>query len=153
MEFVRQRLNPRRDLECLPPQYAHTTTDFRRQMVLELFQFVGQQGEPLTSVVVKLSCDPHPFLLLCLNQLAVHTQQRGLREFAVRDIDPDSDVSSKRALRVESWHPDVQNPPILSVVSPQPILHSEALTLVKRLAVGLKAVLHVLAVNPLRPAV
>ncbi len=55
--------------------------------LLELRQPDGQQCKTLTYVVVKLSGDPPTFLLLRLDQLAAHTRERSVRQFAPSDVD------------------------------------------------------------------
>ena len=59
--------------------------------MLELCQFDGQQCETLTDIVVKFSGDPATFLLLCLNQLATYAGERGIRQFAGRDVEKRDD--------------------------------------------------------------
>src|SRR5580704_18878986 len=90
MQLVRQGLDISRYLRGLPPEFAHTVTNFNRQIgrvLLDLFQLDGQQCETLTDVVVQLSCDTGTFLLLCLNQPAAQACKGPLRQFSLGDVD------------------------------------------------------------------
>ena len=55
-----------------------------------------------------------------------------------RDVYARTDVASEITIRVESWHTVVENPAILSIFSPQPVMHLKRLSAVKCFAVGLQ---------------
>src|SRR5258708_33817572 len=64
-----------------------------------------------------------------------------------------ANVTGKGPIRIESRHPDVENPSIFTVVPSQTILHPEFLSAVKGLNGRIQESLQILWVNPLRPAV
>src|SRR5215469_2925686 len=76
-----------------------------------------------------------------------------LRTLAVANINTNPDITCKRPVLIRSWHADVKNPAILSVVVTQPILHFELLSPVKRLRIDVEAPLQVVRVNSFRPTV
>src|SRR5215469_6186638 len=76
-----------------------------------------------------------------------------LRILAIGNINTNPDVTCKRPILIKSWHADVKNPAILSVVMTQPILHFELLSPIKRLRIDVEAPLHVVRVNTFSPTV
>src|ERR1700752_3569805 len=68
-------------------------------------------------------------------------------------IDTGSDITDKGAILIKPWHSNVENPSILSVVPPKPVLHSELLTTIKSLRVRPHTSLQIVRVNALGPAV
>ena len=86
-------------------------------------------------------------ILLYLTQLLVASPLLG-------HVDTRTNVSSKRPIRIESWHSDVENPSKFAVVPPEAILHPECLSAIKGLNVRTQASLQILGIDPpLRPAV
>src|SRR5579863_10002454 len=70
---MRQGLHVIRDLSQLSSKFRHAGLDFRR-VLLQLFEFEHQHGEPLVDVVMKLSSNASAFLFLRLDQFPAHTQ-------------------------------------------------------------------------------
>src|SRR5215469_3829246 len=65
------------DLDRPLSQFLYSFHDFMRRIrsiLLELCEIDCQQSESLANVVMKFSCNPLAFLLLCLNQLSGHTR-------------------------------------------------------------------------------
>jgi hypothetical protein len=93
----------------------------------------------LIDVVVKFPADPSTFLLLCLKQLTTHACEGLVRQFALGYVDARADIPGKITVYVESRHTLVENPPVLPVMLPEPVLHLESLAAIECLLVGLQA--------------
>src|ERR1700692_3477296 len=75
------------------------------------------------------------------------------RSLLLINIHTRADITGKRAIRVNSWYTNVENPPKFSVISPEPILHPEGLAALKSLGIGFKAPLEIVRVDSFHPAV
>src|SRR4249920_3746391 len=100
-------------------------TDFLADMLCQLIQFYSDERETLIDIIVKLPADPGPFLFVRLNQPTSNVGHRFFCELSFCDVHARANIASKRTVRVESRHANVQNPTVLSVMSPQPILQLE----------------------------
>jgi hypothetical protein len=81
-------------------------------------------------------------ILLCLTQLLFGLPPLG-------HVNTRANVTSKRAIRIESRHPDVENPSKFAVVPSEVILHPECLSAIKGLNVRIQAFLQILRIDPL----
>src|SRR5580692_1385206 len=156
MQLVGQGLNAGGDGRGFCLQFADSTADFGWQIkgrLLELREFIGQHRETLPDVVVKLSGNPSPLLILRINQLAAHACEDFFRSFALGHVDADTDVTHEGMILVVPGDSNVDDPPVFSVVPTEAILHSELLTTIKGLNIGTHASLQVVRVNSLRPTV
>jgi hypothetical protein len=88
-----------------------------------------------------------------LNQPATNTRHRFLGELPFRDVDAGANVTGKRAVLIESGHPDVNHPAILFIVSAQPILHLKRSVLIECFRVGLQTHAQVVWMDPVCPPI
>jgi hypothetical protein len=88
----------------------------------------------------------HGEILLCLTQLLFGSS-------LLRHVNTRANITGKRPIRIESWHPDVENSSKFAVVPSEAILHRECLSAIKGMSVRVQASLQVLRMNPLRPAI
>src|SRR5262252_10535205 len=102
---------------------------------------------------MKFSCNPGTFFLMGFDQSAANRGQSFLGQLSIGDIQARSNIAGKTAARVESRHADIQDPAVLSIVTPESIFHRKRLPLIKRLRVGFQAALQILLVYSVRPAV
>src|SRR5437762_10782449 len=102
---------------------------------------------------MKFSCDTRAFLLLRINQPAAHTGKSFLGLLALCHVNARTYVTGKRAFGTKSRYPHIQDPSILSIVPPQPILHFERLTPLEGLVVIVQTQLQIIRVHTLRPSV
>src|SRR5436305_15253490 len=100
---------------------------------------------------MKLSGDPRALLFLGLDQSTADVRKRLLRQFAIGDVDARTDVSGKGIIRVKSRHSSTKNPSILTIMSPEAILHLERFPSLDRTSIGLHAMLQILGVHAPRP--
>src|SRR5262249_24061934 len=93
------------------------------------------------------------------NRIRGHTHplfaltQRLVLAYQLGNIDTRTDVTGKPTLGIMAWHAMVRYPAILAIVSPQAILHNEWLPRIECLGVNREALLQVVSVNALSPAV
>src|SRR5262249_55786599 len=102
---------------------------------------------------MQLSCDPHTFLLLRINQPATDGGKSLLRELTFSNVYTRSDVSRKRTVWLKTRHTSVEDPAIISFFTPQPILHGKWLMPIKRLRVGIQTCLQICRMDALQPPV
>src|SRR4051812_19233342 len=102
---------------------------------------------------MKFPGDPSALLFVGLNQLAPHIGKSFVGQLAIRNVDARSYVARKRAIRVKPWHTNIEEPPVISIVPAQTILHLESLAALEGSLVGIQARLEVLRVHHLCPAV
>src|SRR4029077_2694120 len=70
-----------------------------------------------------------------------------------RDVYARADVVSESTIRVESWHTVVENPAILSIFSPHPVMHFKRFSSVICFGVGLQAAVRIVRMNSFHPTV
>src|SRR5277367_4278980 len=134
MQLVRQGLDIAGNIGAAVPQFRNMVKHFLGQMrilLTELLQLDRQHREALADIIMKLPGNTGAFVLLCLNQLAVHSGESLFSELAVGNIDARANKASKRTIWIEPGHSKVQNPSIFTVVATQPVLHGEFLTGIK----------------------
>src|ERR1700752_2026213 len=85
-------------------------------------------------------------ILLCLTQLLFGSLLLG-------HVNTGANITSKRPIGIESWHPDVENQSKFAVVPSEAILHPERLPTIKGLNIGSHATSQILRIDSLRPAV
>src|SRR4029077_4125573 len=90
---------------------------------------------------------------MCLNQLAPNGGETLLGELPFRNIYARTDVASESAIRVKSWYTIVENPAILSIVSPHPVLQFKRLSSVECFGVSLQTAVRIVRVNSFHPTV
>src|SRR4051812_30357883 len=123
------------------------------RILAPLLQLDRQQRDSLINVVMKFPGDPSAFLFVGLNQLAPHIGQSFLGQLAIRDVDARSYVARKRATRIKPRHTDIEEPPVISVVPAETILHLESLAAIEGSLIDIEARLEILRVHHLCPAV
>src|SRR5215470_16562199 len=102
---------------------------------------------------MQFSGDPCTFLFMRLNQPTPHAGKSFLGELSIGDVQARSDVSGKSAIWVEPRDTNVEDPPILSVMTSQPILHFKILVTFERLCVGRQTCPQVVRVDPFCPTI
>jgi hypothetical protein len=102
---------------------------------------------------MKLSANPGALSFMCLNQLAPNGGETLLGELPFRDIYARTDVASESAIRVKSWYTIVENPAILSIFSPQPVLQFKRLSSVECFGVDLQTAVRIVRMNSFRPTI
>ena len=88
-----------------------------------------------------------------LNQSAPNGGETLLGVLPFRDVYARADVASESTIRVESWHTVAENPAILSVSSPHPVMHFKRLSSVKCFGVGLQTAVRIVRMNSFHPTV
>jgi hypothetical protein len=76
-----------------------------RAIFMELCEVNAQQCKSLANVVVKLSRDPRPFLLLRFNQLSGHAQQSLFGSLQIGNISDHADHPQQFPFAVEEGTP------------------------------------------------
>src|SRR5262245_24671138 len=79
--------------------------------------------------------------------------ERSLLSKQVCDIHTWADVASKRAVRVITGHSVIRNPAIFAVISSEPVLHDERFARVECFRVCLEALLQIVRIHALGPAI
>jgi hypothetical protein len=101
----------------------------------------------LVYIVVQFSRDPGAFSLLRLDEFPAHVGKSVFGELAISDVDARAYVASKGAIFMKPWHPDVEHPAILSIVSPQTAFFPKGLTLIEPPTINIMTLLVVLGMN------
>src|SRR6201997_4921910 len=102
---------------------------------------------------MKLSANPGALRFMRLNQLAPNRGEALLGELPFRDIYARTDVASESPIRVKPWYTIVENPAILSIFSPQPVLQFKRLSSVECFGVSLKTAVRIVRMNSFHPSV
>ena len=84
---------------------------------------------------------------------AVGLPQFFLDPLSVGDVNTRADVPGENAIWGEPWNPVVQDPAVLAVVPPQPVLHCKRSASLQCRDIGLQASLQVVGVDALGPTV
>src|SRR5207302_1600730 len=121
--------------------------------LLQLFQLDCQQSDSLINVVVQLPCDPGTLLFVGFNQPASDAGKGFLGDPSIGNVNPRTYVPGKRTVRVHSWHSDIEDPAVFSIVAPQAILHVERFSPIECMVVGLQARFQILGVNSFDPTI
>ena len=122
------------------------------ESLTQAVEFHREQRDPLSDVVVQFPRDPRPLLFVRVHQRLTEVRQQRLGTLVFRHVDCGRDVAGKRSVGRESRDASVENPPVLAVATPQPVLHPKRLALGERLPPGLEAALDVGRMHALRPA-
>ena len=72
---------------------------------------------------------------------------------SIRDVNARADIPVERAVGLEARHARVENPAIFPIEPSQAIFHAEFLARVKGSNISIQALLQIVGVNPLAPAV
>src|ERR1700751_2469421 len=88
-----------------------------------------------------------------LNQPAPNGGETFLCELPFRDVYARTDVASESTIRVKSWYAIIENPAILSIFSPQPVLHFKRLSSLECFGVGFETTVRIVWINSLGPAI
>src|SRR5215468_6348246 len=88
-----------------------------------------------------------------LDQPAPHGSKSVLGQLAIGDVQARSDVASEIAVWIESWYSGVEDPTVLSIITPETVFHRKRLTLIKRPRIDFQAALQIFWVYSFRPAV
>src|ERR1700758_633161 len=102
---------------------------------------------------MKLSANPGALRFMRLNQLAPNRGEALLGELPFRDIYARTDVASESAIRVKPWYTIVENPAILSIFSPQPVLQFKRLSSLKCSGISLQTAVRIVRMNSFHPTV
>src|SRR5271163_3976218 len=102
-----------------------------------LVNFHRQKGQPLTNVVMQISCDPAALLFLGFDQLATHFFKRLLGKLLIGGVNRRADKSSKRSITIHSWGRNVEHPTVDSIAPTQTVLLREWLFALQRLIEGI----------------
>src|SRR5690348_18186651 len=96
---------------------------------------------------MNLACDAFALFFLHADQASCQISERFLRLPSFCDIDARSYVAGKHSVGTEPRHSSVEHPSVLTIVSPQAILHLEPFTSIKRARIGMQAPLQIVRVD------
>jgi hypothetical protein len=113
----------------------------------------AQQCDFLTDSIVKLAGDTPALSFLCTHEATGELDPLETQGFAIMYVETTSDIPNKCAIVQKPWRAIVADPSILTVVSPQTVLHSERQPSVKGFGVDFQAVLQVVWMDTIRPSV
>src|SRR6201988_5569306 len=82
-----------------------------------------------------------------LNQPAPNGGETFLCELPFRDVYARTDVASESTIRVKSWYTSLENPAILSIFSPQPVLQFKRPSSVECFGVSLQTAVRIVQMN------
>src|SRR6478736_6049124 len=83
-----------------------------------------------------------------------HDQPKAvLRFLEFSDVNTRADITEKVAVGGKAWRSTVQDPPVFTVASLQPVFHREGLPGVKGVDIHFHTTVQVVGVNMVRPAV
>src|SRR5438876_46894 len=88
-----------------------------------------------------------------LNQPAPNGGETLLCELPFRDVYARADVARESTIRVKSWYTIVENPAILSIFSPHPVMHFKRLSSVECFGVGLQTAVRIVRMNCFHPTI
>src|SRR5690348_7700016 len=102
---------------------------------------------------MKLPCNPGALCFMRLNQPAPNGGQTLLCELPVRDVYARADVAGETTIWIKSRYTIVENPAILSIASPQPVLHFKRLALIECVGVGFETAFRIIRMNSVHPTI
>src|SRR5215470_8793220 len=156
MQSMRQRLNILAQVgEVLAGSsnvIQYTKPGVRSMRILS-FQLNAHECDPLPDVIMQFPCNPCAFFFVGLDQSAPHAGQSVLGQLSFGDVEGRSDIASKTAVRVESRQAGVKDPPVLSIMTPQPVLHLKRLPPVEGQTVSVHAALQIVRVDSFCPSI
>src|SRR6266568_9523365 len=102
---------------------------------------------------MQFSCYAGSFLLLCIDQSSVYRLDHFFSQLVLSHVNTGSDIARKRTIEVESRYPAVKDPPKLSIMALQAVLHPEALTPVEAAGIGSQTAIQIIWMHSSRPPV
>src|SRR5690349_9277610 len=102
---------------------------------------------------MKLPCNPGALRFMRINQSAPNSGQTLLCKLPLRDVDARANVAGECTIPVESCYTVVENPAILSIFSPQPVLHFKRLSSLECLGVCFETAFRIIRMNSVHPAI
>src|SRR4029077_18438611 len=124
-----------------------------RRVLIPSIQFNRQQSETLIDIVMKLSANPGALFFVGFDQPAAYGGHGFFGELSFGDVDARPDVAREGAIRVEPRYALVQNPAVLPIMSPEPILHLKRLSSVECFRVGLQAGVNIVRMKASGPTI